>query len=116
MPDAGAAWRSRWIDTGLRSISLVSAAIGGGMVALKNSVCRFAGSIPQDLPDLRQEPHVEHPVRFVEHQELEVGELRVRRPQMIEEPSRRRDQHVDAAAERVLLRAHADAAENRRRR
>ena len=44
MPDAGAAWRSRWIDTGLRSISLVSAAIGGGMVALKNSVCRFAGT------------------------------------------------------------------------
>ena len=66
------------------------------------------------LPDLRQEPHVEHPVGFVEHQELEVGELRVRRPQMIEQPSRRGDQDVDAAAERVLLRPHADAAENRR--
>ena len=29
---------------GLRSISPVSAAIGGGIVALKNSVCRFAGT------------------------------------------------------------------------
>ena len=35
--------RSRLIVTGLCSISRASATIGGGMVALKNSVCRFAG-------------------------------------------------------------------------
>ena len=31
---------------------------------------------------------------------------------VVEEPTRRGDDHVDAAAERVLLRAHADAAEH----
>ena len=34
-------------------------------------------------------------------------------PEVIEQPARRRDEDVDAAAERVLLRAHAHAAENR---
>ena len=41
-------------------------------------------------------------------------ELRVRRAQVIEQPSGRGNQHVDAAAKRVLLRPHPDAAENRR--
>src|SRR5437773_9319298 len=35
-------------------------------------------NMPQDAPDVGQESHVEHPVRFVEHQELEAGEPRVR--------------------------------------
>ena len=34
---------------------------------------------------------------------------------MIEQPAGRADDHVDAAAERVLLRPHADAAVDRRR-
>jgi hypothetical protein len=33
---------------------------------------------------------------------------------MIEQPSRRRDEDVDAAAKRVLLRAHPDSAKNSR--
>src|SRR2546427_1773412 len=41
-------------------------------------------------------------------------ELRVRLAEVVEEPARRRDDHVDRAAERVLLRTHADAAEDRR--
>ena len=41
-------------------------------------------------------------------------ELRVRLREVIEQAARRRDDDVDAAAERVLLRAHADAAEDRR--
>src|SRR2546422_3386925 len=45
-----------------------------------------------------------------------VLELRVRLPEVVEQPARRRDDHVDAAPERVLLRAHADAAEDRRSR
>ena len=42
------------------------------------------------------------------------GELRVRRAEVIEQPARRADDDVDAAAEGVLLRAHADAAEDGR--
>ena len=41
-------------------------------------------------------------------------ELRVRVAEVVEEPARRGDDHVDAAPERVLLRPHADAAEDRR--
>ena len=40
--------------------------------------------------------------------------LHVARAHVIEQPSRRRDDDVDAALERVLLRPHADAAEDRR--
>ena len=64
-------------------------------------------------PDVRQEPHVEHAVGLVEHEVLEAGELRVGLPEMIEQPAGRADDHVDAAAEGVLLRPHADAAEHR---
>ncbi len=70
MPTAGAAWRCRLIVTGFFSISDASAAIGAGMVALKNSVCRLRRNVPQDAPDVRQEAHVEHAVGFVEHEVL----------------------------------------------
>ena len=67
----------------------------------------------EHAPDVGQEPHVEHPVRLVEHEHLELVELRVRMAEVIEQPARRRDQDVDAAAEGVLLRAEPDAAEHR---
>ena len=60
----------------------------------------------EDAPDVGQEAHVEHPVRFVEHEVLECIELCVGRAHVIEQPARRRDDHVDASAERVLLRTH----------
>ena len=56
-------------------MSRVSARIGSGIVALKNSVCRFGRQVAQDLPDVGQEAHVEHPVGLVQHQDLEPGEL-----------------------------------------
>ena len=114
MPDAGAACRCIWIVTGLRSISAVSAAIGGGIVALKKSVCRRRRQVREDAPDVGQEPHVEHTVRLVEHEVLEVLSFASSRAHVIEQPARRGDDDVDAAAERVLLRPHADAAEHRR--
>ena len=113
MPVAGSDRRSRLMVTGSCSISRASWPIGGGIVALKNSVWRFGGQMPEDAPDVRQESHVEHAIGFVEHQILEAGELRVRRPKMIEQPARRRDDDVHAAAKRVLLRTHADAAKHR---
>jgi hypothetical protein len=44
IPTAGADFRSRLMVTGSLSISRARVAISRGMVALKNSVCRFAGS------------------------------------------------------------------------
>ena len=74
------------------------------------------GQLPQHPADVRQEAHVEHAVGLVEHEDLEPGEARVGEAQVIEQPARRGDDHVDAAAERVLLRAHAHAAVHRRAR
>ena len=68
----------------------------------------------QHLLDVGQEAHVEHAVGFIEHEVLEPGELGVRLAEVVEQPARRRDDDVDAAPERVLLRPHADAAEDRR--
>ena len=67
----------------------------------------------QDAADVGQESHVEHPVRLVEHEDLEAFELRVRESEVVEQAARCRDQDVDARAEGMLLRAHADAAEDR---
>src|SRR5439155_61470 len=67
--------------------------------------------VAEDAADVRQEAHIEHPVRLVENEDLQVLELRVRLAEVVEEPARRRDDHVDRAAERVLLRTHAEAGE-----
>ncbi len=74
------------------------------------------GQLPQHAADVGQEAHVEHAVGLVEHEDLEPGEARVGEAQMIEEAAGRGDDHVDAAAERVLLRAHPHAAVHRRAR
>ena len=70
----------------------------------------------QDAADVGQEAHVEHAVRLVEHQHLEAGEASVGLPEMVEQAAGRGDEDVDAATERLLLRAIADAAEDRRAR
>jgi hypothetical protein len=67
----------------------------------------------EDAADVGKEAHVEHAVRLVEHEHLELVELRVRMTEVIEQAAGRRDQDVDAAAEGVLLRAKPDAAEHR---
>ena len=70
--------------------------------------------VRQDLANLGQEAHVEHAVRLVEDEVLELVHPGVARAHVIEQPAGRRDDDVDAAPERVLLRSHADAAEDRR--
>ncbi len=65
--------------------------------------------------DVGEKSHVEHAIRFVEHEVLQAVQLCVRLREMVQQPARRADDDVDAAAERVLLRPHADAAEDRRR-
>src|SRR5664280_55074 len=72
------------------------------------------GKVPEDAADIGQEAHVEHPVRLVEDEDFEAGQLRVAEAEMVEEAPGRRDDHVDAAPKRVLLGAHAHAAEDSR--
>ena len=81
-------------------------------MALKNSVCRFWRQVPEHPPDVREEAHIQHPVRLVQHQVLDAGQLGVRHPEVVEQPPGRGDQHVHSAPEGVLLRPHPDTAED----
>ncbi len=82
------------------------------MVAEKKSVWRFDRQMLQHAADVGQKPHVEHAVGLVEDEDLEPLELRVGKPKVVEQTARRRDQDIHARAERMFLRAHADAAED----
>ena len=85
--------------------------IGGGMVAENISVCRFLGSSCEDAVDLRHEPHVEHVVRLVEDQEVEVGEPRGALLDVVEQAAGGRHDDVGAAAQPGVLGPHLDAAD-----
>src|SRR5437667_6331671 len=66
-----------------------------------------------DPPDIREETHVEHPIRLVEDKDLEPTEVDVAAGHMIEETAWRRDDDVDARTQGVFLRGHSDAAIDR---
>ena len=64
----------------------------------------------EDARDVRQEPHVQHAVRLVEHDDLHLRQAGVLLLDVIEQPSRRGDHHLASAAQRLGLRFHVDAA------
>ena len=78
----------------------------------KQRLALLRGKMAQDFLDFRQEAHVQHAVGFIQHQEFQLIELGVRLAEVVQQASGRGDQHIGAAAERVLLRSHADAAED----
>ena len=67
-----------------------------------------------DFADVVDEAHVEHPVGFVEHEELDVAETKRIALDEIEQPARRGDENVDAVEQRADLRAHRHAADRQR--
>ena len=89
-----------------------SCAIVFGMVAEKNSVCRFAGHELHDPPERHDEAEVEHLVGLVDDEDLDRAERQQPLLDQVEQPARRGDEDVDAAAQRVDLRALRDAAED----
>ena len=64
----------------------------------------------EDAADVRQEAHVEHAVSLVEHDDLDLREIRRALLDMVKQTARRRRQNFDAAAEHVGLRTNVDAA------
>ena len=64
----------------------------------------------EDPPDVRQEAHVQHPVRLVEHEDLDLAEIDRPLPDVVEQPARRRDEDLDAGAQRLDLGLDRDAA------
>ncbi len=112
MPTAGAALRARFSVTGFFSISCASVRDRRRHRRAEEQRLLARRQVPEHAADVGQEAHVEHAIGFVEHEELEPGQLRVGHAEVIEEAAGRGDDDVDAAAERVLLRPHADAAED----
>lgn len=73
------------------------------------------GCLAHNLVQLLREAHVEHAVRFVEDQELDVAQVDGALLHVVEQASGGCDQDVDAVAQGADLRVHADAAEDRGR-
>ncbi len=78
----------------------------------EEQVLPLGGEVPQDALDVGEEAHVEHPVGLVDDEDLQPVELRVAETEVVEEAAGSRDDDVDPGAEGVLLRPHADAAED----
>jgi hypothetical protein len=72
------------------------------------------GKVAQHLLDVGKESHVQHPVRFVQHQVLDARQRGVLPGEMVEQPARGRDHDIHATPERMLLGPHADTAVNGR--
>ena len=68
-----------------------------------------------DRADVVDEAHVEHPVGFVEHEDVDVAQTQRVAAHEVEQAARRRDQHVDAVQQRAYLPAHRHAADRERR-
>ena len=68
------------------------------------------GQQGEDLADVVDEAHVEHAVGFVQHQDLDLAQVDGLLLHVVEQAAGRGDDDVDAAAQRVDLRLHADAA------
>ena len=72
-----------------------------------------ARNLGHDAIELRRESHVEHPVRFVENEYLEIVEGNVLSLHVIQQSARRCDHDIDAMAERFRLGLNTNAAEDR---
>ena len=75
-------------------------------------------NLAEHLLDGREEAHIEHPVRFVENQHVQLAEVHVAPvlAHMVEEPPGRGDNHIGVAPEGRFLRPHPHAAEDCRAR
>ena len=69
------------------------------------------GKLGTDALDVRNEAHVEHAVRFVDHQQFASVKEDVAAIKQIHQPPGRGNQHVDAFFERLHLITHRNAAD-----
>ena len=72
------------------------------------------GKFGADEFDIGDEPHVEHPVGLVDHQQFAAVEQDLAPLEQVHQPARGCDQHVDAIVERLDLVAHLDPADQQR--
>ena len=63
--------------------------------------------------DIRDEPHVEHPVRLVHHHDLNAGQKQLAPLEMVQKAAGRCDQNVDTLVDQLVLLLEADAADQK---
>jgi hypothetical protein len=88
--------------------------IASSTVALKSSIWRPLGVWSRILVTSSRKPIESISSASSRQRELDLREVEVPPPQVIEDPARGADDDVDAVLERLLLRAEADAAVDRR--
>ena len=93
------------IRTGSVRCRLAMAAIRGGSVAEKSTVCRCLGRLGEDRLDVLGEAHVEHLVGLVQDDRRHAVELQRLAADEVEGPPRRGDDDVGPALEGPQLRA-----------
>src|SRR5690606_36414166 len=70
------------------------------------------GQHPENPANVADEAHVEHAIRFVQHENLDAGQVEGPALHVVEQAARRGDDDVDALAQLLDLRVHADAPED----
>ena len=68
----------------------------------------------EDAFDIRDEPHVEHPVSLVHDHDLHAGQQQFAALKMVEQPARRGNQHIDAPVDQQILFLETDPADQQR--
>ena len=87
---------------GSRSIWLASSAIGARHRRREEQRLPARGNLCDDLPNVVDKAHVEHPVGFIEHQMLHVAEpQRIVRDEIEQTPGRRDQQSTPLSKERT---------------
>src|SRR3546814_11384252 len=72
------------------------------------------GQLGANFLDIRDEPHIEHSVSLIDHEEIASGEKDITAPEQVHKPSRRGDQHIDALFQRLYLIPHRHATNEQR--
>ena len=85
--------------SGSRMYRSASFSIGGGTVALKQQRLPRRRAAPQDLLDVGPKADVEHPVGFVEDDELELAEIERAAGHVVEHAAGRADDDLRPFAE-----------------
>ncbi len=68
----------------------------------------------EDAFDIGDEPHVQHAVRLVHDHDLNAGQQQLAAFEMIQQTTGRRDQHVNAAVDQLVLFAKGNPADQQR--
>ena len=112
MVSTGREW-FRSTTCGRCSSPSASPRISFGMVAEKSRFCRFCRQRGEDAADVRQESHVEHVIRLVQHEGLDAVQPQHALLLQVEHAAGTADDDLRSLAQRADLLAGRDAAEDR---